>query len=114
MFHGDVDGPSACWLRSVDLPFSEINSRQIVQAVCNVEMVRAQRLFPNCQSTFVELLGLGIAAFLPVECGQIGEAVGNIGMVWAERFVTDRQRPFVERLSLGRKALAPVKLAQIV
>jgi len=40
MFRDDFDGPSAYRQRSIDLPFGEIQSRQIVQAVRNIKMVR--------------------------------------------------------------------------
>jgi len=101
VLHDDVDGPSACRLRLIDLPFSEINSRQIVQAVCNIEMVGAERLFPNRQSTFVKLLGIGVAALLSVEVGQIVQTVGYGRVVGAQCSLADRQSAPVQRLSLG-------------
>ena len=101
MLRNDLDGPSAFQLRSIDLALSEINSRQIVQAVCNVEMVGTERLFPNRQSTFVKLLGIGVAALLPVEVGQIVQTVGDGGVVGAQCFFADRQSAPVQRLGLG-------------
>src|SRR5207245_753579 len=114
MFRDDFDGPSAYRQRSIDLPFSEIQSRQIVQAVRNIKMVGAERLFPNRQGALVERLGFGIVAFLPIELRQIVEAVRNIRMVGAQRLVADRQRAFVERLSFGVKVLGPVELGETI
>src|SRR3954470_14067995 len=100
MPHDDVDGPRAFRLRSIELAFSEINSRQIVQAVRDVRMVGTERLFPNRKSTFVSLLGLSVAALIPVEVGQIVQTVGNIGMVGTQCFFADRQSALIQRLGL--------------
>ena len=83
---------------------------QVVERLCDIGVVGAQRLLVDRQRALIERLGLGVAALVLVQQGQVVERCSHIGVVGAERLLADRQRALEERLGLGVAALGLVQL----
>ena len=77
-------------------------------------MIGTERLLADSQRSFVERLGIGVAALVDVERSQIVQRPGDVGMIRSKRLLVDRQRPLIEWLGFGVAALVDVDPGQIV
>src|SRR5690348_4677126 len=87
----------------------EIERGQVVERRYEFAMIRTERLFDQRQRSFVEWLGLAVAALHPVELAEIVQRDGEAGMIGAERPFANRQQALRERNRLGISS-RPVKL----
>jgi len=76
-------------------------------------VVGTERLFADGQSTFVQPLGLGVAASLHVERGQCIKALGDFGMVGAERLLLDLHRAQVKGRDFCEAILLAVAVGKV-
>ncbi len=72
-------------------------SRQVVQARCDVRMIFSQMLFNNRQAAAIERLGLCILALRLQQCCQVVQARRNLGMIRAISFFINRQAAAIEQ-----------------
>ena len=73
------------------VPVRKIDQSQVVEAGCNIWVVRAKGLLVDRQGALVERLGLGKVAKEIVEPGQVVEAGCNARVVRAKGLLIDRQ-----------------------
>jgi hypothetical protein len=90
-----------------------VNIREIVEGLCDIWIVRPERLFADRQGTFVERFGLAVAALRLIGESEKIERCGNIRVVRAESPFAKPRRPF-ERLGSMRIVAALVKLASLL
>jgi hypothetical protein len=77
-------------------------------------MIGTERLLVDLQRSFIEWLGLGVAALVVVESSQVEKRLCDITMVGTERFLANRQRSLIERLRIDVAALRQVERSEFV
>ena len=77
-------------------------------------MRSAEDFLLNLERFFVQRLGFGIVAHIPIKRRQIVQACCRIGMLSAQDFLSNLERLFVQRLGFGIVANCPIESRQIV